>query len=419
MKKYQVLIVGGGAAGCIAALKLKEAGLDTAIIEGGDRLLKKLLVTGNGRCNITNRALIGTSDVSPFYSCDDPTFRFDPLVNHGAESAIAFFSELGLPLTTLEDGKMYPKSLQASSVSDLIRLRLEELAVSVYFNHRVKFITLRKDGFSLTTQAAVFEADRVLVATGGQAMPATGSDGSIYRLIRELGHTIIKPLPALVQLMTDFSQLRALAGVKAEARLSLWQGDRPIAEETGELLFADYGVSGPPILQLSRFASPRLDQAKPVILHIDLFPEMERTEVLAMILHQRDRFPTREVQFLLNGIVHKKLIPVLLRQSGQDKMNRPAADVDPAVYERLAVLLTDWTMPVTGTRGFAASQSTLGGLDLREVDHQTMVSRKVPHLYFAGEVLDVCGACGGYNLQWAWSSALAASEAIIADTIGQ
>lgn len=417
MKHYQVMIAGGGAAGCIAALRLKEAGIETALVEAGDRLLKKLLVTGNGRCNITNQKLIAPSDVTPFYSCQDPSFAFDPLYEQDASKAIAFFGELGLPLTTLEEGKMYPKSLQASSVSDLIRLRLEELEVPVFLSHRVKNIRQTKTGFAIQTGSEPFTADYVLVAAGGSAMPAMGSDGSFYKIAKSLGHSVVKPLPALVQLKTDFPQLRALAGVKADACLTLSDGEAIVHEETGELLFTDYGVSGPPILQISRFASQLLDDQKPAILAIDLFPESDQREVLDLILRQKIRFPGREAQLLLNGIVHKKLIPVLLRQSGLDKMTRPAGEVDRSVYEALSRMLTDWRMQITDTNGFANSQGTLGGVDLREIDHHTMASKRVPHLYFAGEILDVCGACGGYNLQWAWSSAFAAAEAIIREIL--
>lgn len=417
MKHYQVMIAGGGAAGCIAALRLKEAGIETALVEAGDRLLKKLLVTGNGRCNITNQKLIAPSDVTPFYSCQDPSFGYDPLYEQDASKAIAFFGELGLPLTTLEEGKMYPKSLQASSVSDLIRLRLEELEVPVFLSHRVKNIRQTKTGFAIQTASEPFTADYVLVAAGGSAMPAMGSDGSFYKIAKSLGHSVIKPLPALVQLKTDFPQLRALAGVKADACLTLSDDGDIVHEETGELLFTDYGVSGPPILQISRFASQLLDDQKPAILAIDLFPESDQREVLDLILRQKIRFPGREALLLLNGIVHKKLIPVLLRQSGLDKMTRPAGEVDRSVYEALSRMLTDWRMQITDTNGFANSQGTLGGVDLREIDHHTMASKRVPHLYFAGEILDVCGACGGYNLQWAWSSAFAAAEAIIREIL--
>ncbi|KAF5055835.1 hypothetical protein DSECCO2_373650 [anaerobic digester metagenome] len=418
MKHYEVLIVGGGAAGCIAALSLKEAGVDAAIAEGSDRLLKKLLVTGNGRCNITNQKLIepeNASAVSPYFTCHDPSFGFDPLLAYDAGRIIGLFGELGLPLTTLEEGKMYPKSLQASSVSDLIRLRLEELGVPVWLNCRVKSISRSNHGFSVVTPTESFTARSVLIATGGQAMPATGSDGSGYKLARSLGHTVIPPLPALVQLKTDFPQARALAGVKTECRLDLWTEGRLAAAEAGELLFTEYGVSGPPILQLSRFASDALAKGQEVILAINLFPELSAEKVRELIEHQRQLFPHREAQTLFNGILHKKLIPVLLRLAGLDKMNRSAREVDQAVYDALTGLLTDWRMRVSDTNGFANSQSTLGGVDLREVHPASLSSKKVSGLYFAGEILDVCGACGGYNLQWAWSSALAAASAIRRD----
>lgn len=413
MKKFKVIIIGGGAAGCVVALKLKEAGVPTAILESGDRLLRKLLVTGNGRCNLTNEKLIQPKDVTPYFTCYNPSFAFEPLYEHDASKAIDFFAELGLPLVTLEQGKMYPKSLQASSVSDLIRLRLDELGVATFLKERVKGISVNRQGFSLQTQSNIFQADFVLIAVGGQAMPGTGSDGSLNKVIKKLGHHIITPLPALVQLKTDFPRLRALAGVKADARLTLYDGNQVISEETGELLFTDYGVSGPPVLQLSRFASVLLGENKQPRLVINLFPELSQDKVLTLILRQRDRFPEREAQFLLNGIVHKKLIPVLLRESGLDKMNRPAGEIDPSIYENLSQMLTNWNMIITDTNGFSNSQSTLGGVDLREINPQTMASRKVNNLYFAGEVLDVCGASGGYNLQWAWSSAFAAADAIL------
>lgn len=416
MKKYQVIVAGGGASGCIAALRLKEAGVDAAILEGSDRIMKKLLVTGNGRCNITNEKLISPQDVSAYFSCQDPSFGFEPLLEFDASAAIGFFSALGLPLVTLDEGKMYPRSLQASSVLDLIRLRLEELLVPIHLNSRIRSVSVKNDRFALATKEDTFQADFVIIAAGGQAMPATGSDGSFYRIAKDLGHRVLAPLPALVQLKTDFHSLRALAGVKADARLSLWSDGTLLASEEGELLFTDYGISGPPVLQLSRFASPLLAKQRQPVVRISLFGALTQPEVLSMILSQRDRFPKREAQYLLNGIVHKKLIPVLLRQCGLDKMNRPAAEVAPDVYDALSRMLTGWEMKITDTNGFGSSQSTLGGVDLKDVDHRTLESKKIPRLYFTGEILDVCGACGGYNLQWAWSSAFAAVSDILSRT---
>lgn len=414
MKKHSIIIVGGGASGCIAALLLKEAGSDVAIMEAQDRILKKILVTGNGRCNITNAKLIGIKDASPYYSSQDKTFAFDPLITFEASRAIQLFEQLGLPLTILEEGKMYPKSLQASSVSDLIRLRLKELDVPVYLNSKVKTIVHKQAAFLLMTSHDSYTADQVIIAGGGQAMPSTGSDGSLYSIVRELGHHIIKPLPALVQLKTDFSQLRALSGVKIQAELSLWDKNLLVATESGELLFTDYGISGPPVLQLSRFASQIIaDGREPQIL-LNLFPDMEESKVVELIQQQRKLFPAREAQDLLNGIVHKKLIPILFKQSGLDKMTRTAADIPDEVFEHVCRMLTKWPMRVTETTGFVNSQSTLGGVDLRQIHHKTLESKLIPKLYFSGEILDVCGACGGYNLQWAWSSAFAIASDIIA-----
>lgn len=418
MKKHQVLIAGGGASGSITALILKEAGIDAAVMEAQDRILKKILVTGNGRCNITNEKLKAADDVSAWFSSTDESFHFEPVLEHGADKTQALFNRLGLPLTTLEGGKMYPLSLQASSVSDLIRLRLKELGVPVYLNSRVKSIAWQDGEFTLLTQVDAYQGSRVIIAAGGQAMPASGSDGSFYRICRELGHTVVKPLPALVQLKTNFPQLRALSGVKAESRLTLYDRGSRITAEDGELLFADYGLSGPPVLQLSRFASKILSDGREPLVTINLFPNIKTEEVQRLILEQTALFPDREAQDLLNGIVNKKLIPVLFKQSGLDKMTRPIREIPYEVLDRVITMLTAWPMKVIETLGFSASQSTLGGVDLKEVNHRTLESKKLPHLYFSGEILDVCGACGGYNLQWAWSSAFATAEAIISSLQG-
>lgn len=412
MRNHEIIICGGGASGCLCALLLKEAGLDVAIMEAQDRILKKVLVTGNGRCNISNEKLQEGANFSDFYSSLGQGFDPSPLKAHDVTKISAYFEELGLPLTALEEGKLYPRSLQAASVSDLIRLRLKELSVPVYLNSRIRSIHKKGSGFVLTTASDQYGAARVVLSPGGMAMPSTGSDGSFYKILRELGHKIQPPLPALVQLKTDFPQARALSGVKVEGRLSLLQNDQPLVRYEGEIHFADYGLSGIPSLQISRFASPLLARGeKPTVL-VSLFPKLSQEAVLDLLLKQKNNFPNREIQMLFNGLVNKKIIPVVLRTAGVDKMNRPARDISLDIFKKVANLLTAWPMTITGTQGFAQAQSTLGGVDLKEVDGQTLESNLAKNLYLTGEVLDVCGACGGFNLQWSWASAFAVADAI-------
>ena len=414
MKKHTIIIIGAGASGVLCAILLKQAGLDCALVDSQDRILKKLLTTGNGRCNLSNANLIHCTDFTPYFSTSDPDFDWGPLKQFGVQQTLELFTSLGLPTRTLEEGKIYPMSLQASSVSDLLRLRLEELQVPIYAKARVKSIRV-KTGFQLSAGEEEFRSDYLVFASGGQAMPASGSDGSAYKLIRELGHEIIKPLPALVQLTTDFKQLRALSGVKGICGITLLSEGSEVYRETGELLFTDYGISGPPVLQMSRFASPLLDDGQSPHVRIDLFPELPLAQVSDLLKTQIRRFPHRQAEDLLNGIINKKLIPVLFKASGLEKMTTRVRDIPPDVVARLLHMMTAWEMGITGTNGFANSQSTLGGVSLKAVHQDTLESKGIPRLYFTGEVLDVCGACGGYNLQWAWSSAMAAAAAIRED----
>ncbi|MFB0918213.1 MAG: NAD(P)/FAD-dependent oxidoreductase [Clostridiaceae bacterium] len=415
MRKHKVLIAGAGASGVLTAIQLKQNGIDCALIDSQDRILKKLLTTGNGRCNLTNEKLKDCKDFSQYYSTSDESFKWEPLYNFGAEKALSVFEDLGLPVITLEEGKIYPMSLQASSVSDLLRLRLAELNVPIYTNSRIKDIKPSKDGkiFNIMTSDDTYLSEILVIATGGLALPLTGSDGSMLKLVKGLGHTIIKPLPALVQLKTDFKQSKALSGVKSVSELTLISEGFEIYKETGELLFTDYGVSGPPILQISRFSTELNDKGKEAILRINLFPELNVSEVTTLIEKQTRNFPLRSASDLLNGILNKKLIPVLFKLAGLEKMNTPVSQIPTGIIEKLITLLTFWEMNITDTNGFANSQSTIGGVSLKEVDPISLESKIIPGCYFTGEILDVCGACGGYNLQWAWSSAMAVADKII------
>ena len=409
MDQYNTLIIGAGAAGCLSAIKLKEDNINCAIIESNDRILKKLLVTGNGRCNLTNEKIVSNFD--KYYSSLGNT-NLSAFEKYNYNHSIFELENLGILTTTLEDKKVYPRNLQASSVVDLFRIKLEELSVPIFYSNKVKDISYKNKEFQVVTNQGLFKSKNLIIATGGMAMPSTGSDGSMYKILKNLGLEIFKALPALVQIKLESKNLRALSGVKFDGVAGLFSNGEEIASEFGEILFTDYGISGPPILQLSRFSSPLLDERKELTLKLNLFPDMEENELEELVINRYKKFKIRPISELLNGIINKKLIPIIFKDSGVIKMTDMTSDIDMEVIFRIINKLQSWEFKIIGDNGFANAQSTLGGVSIDEVNPITMESKKYTGMYLIGELMDVCGACGGYNLQWAWTSALAASSEI-------
>jgi predicted Rossmann fold flavoprotein len=391
----------------MAAILAKDMGSDVAVLEGNDRIGKKILTTGNGRCNITNKYIEEAR-----YHSDNPDFFKTAIKEFKASDTINFFSSLGLPLITLDEGKMYPMSLQASSVLDIMRLSLEDKGVPIYLNSKVKNIRKTKSGFKLeTTGGDFYECSKLILACGGKTAPATGSDGSGYALAKNLGHNIINPIPALVQLKLDYKNLKALAGVKFNGIAEIYIDDELKRRELGEVLFTDYGISGPPILQLSRTASYALSKGKDVKIKINMMYTMKNEELESFFETHFAMFGHRSLHDSFIGIVNKKLIPIILKEAGITNIHKSCWDLEYKEKISLYKLLNSWEFRVTDTNSFANAQVTSGGVDTREVNDVTMESKLVPNLYFIGELLDVDGDCGGFNLQWAWSSSFAAAKA--------
>lgn len=402
MEKYDIIIVGGGASGVFLSLLLKDHGKDVCILEAKDRILKKLLTTGNGRCNITNENVM--NEIEDRYSSSNKHYDFSPLKTYPLTETVPYFNSLGLQLKTLEDHKMYPLSLQASSVVDTLRLSLEEKGIPVHLQAKVKIIRKQKGLFHLATENMEFECKTLVISTGGMSAPSTGSDGSIFKLLKALKHNIIPPMPALVQLNLDAPYLRALSGVKLDGTASLYMDGELVRMEQGELLFTEYGISGPPTLQISRFIYPYILEGKKLHLRLNFFPDKTEEELKDLLLNQLALLSHRTCQDALRSLLPGKLIPVLLKESGIQKPSTLVYEVDPKHFLTLIRLLQSWDFQVTGTQGFNTAQGTFGGVDTQDVK-ETLESKIVPGLYFTGEVLDVLGACGGYNLQWAWSTA--------------
>ncbi|MCX6554423.1 MAG: NAD(P)/FAD-dependent oxidoreductase [Candidatus Aminicenantes bacterium] len=399
-ENQRLFVIGGGSSGMMAALSAARRGPAVILLERKDRVGRKLLATGNGRCNLTNI----DSSLSRFHG-GDSAFIAAVLSRLPAASVIDFFEELGISCQAEGEGRIYPRSDQASAVLDVLRWELERLQVEVRTGHEVRAIVRKGRGFALQLAAGgELRAERVVLACGGMAGPQFGSDGSGLRLAAALGHRLVDPVAALVplRLRTDF--LRKLKGVSFAAYGEVRCGNEVLRGEQGEFLFTDSGISGPPVLQLSGTAARALKANKEPCIVLDLFPAMSLEE-LAFALEVRFRCQGhKSIADGLVGLLHKRLIPVILSAAGIDDHSLPGAAITAAARLGLARILKGWSLPVSGTMPWPEAQVTAGGIALDEVNPETLESRIVPGLFFCGEILDVDGDCGGFNLQWAWSS---------------
>lgn len=410
MLNHELIVIGGGASGLMSAIVAKDLGADVAILEGKDRVGRKILTTGNGRCNISN-SLISFPFLN-FHSNNNGFFA-DALKNFSVEDTKNFFLSLGLPLTELEKGKLYPKSLQASSVVDILRLALEDRGIPVYTNCKVKNIYNKKNKFILDTnneEHNSFSCSKVIIACGGKSAAATGSDGSAYNLCKALGHEVIATTPGIVQLKLSYPSLKALSGIKFEGVATLIVNNEKVRVESGEVLFTDYGISGPPILQLSSTTSRALFKKKKVAISVDMMPDMSEEDLTNFLYTHFSMFAHRSISSALIGVVNKKLIPTLIKEAGATNIHIPCCDLEWDFVSKLVSVMKNWTFTCTDTNGFNNAQVTVGGIDTKDVCNKTLESKLVPNLFFCGELLDVDGDCGGFNLQWAWSSAYLAAN---------
>ena len=401
------IIIGGGAAGLMAAITAAENGAEVTVLEHMARVGKKILSTGNGKCNLTNRNLTPAC-----YRCSTADFPMTAIGRFSVTDTIAFFRRLGVVVTD-RNGYVYPVSGQAQTILDALREKAESLGVSIVTECETESIEKKEKGFSVRTSCGLFGGDFLILAAGSRAAPATGSDGSGYELARALGHKIVKPLPALVQLKCQGEFFRSIAGVRTEAEVSLYTAGRHgeledlLASDRGELQLTDYGISGIPVFQVSRYASEALDRKKRVMAVLDFFPSLGSGDFFSLLKEQREYLPDRMAGSFLNGIFHKKLAALFLKAAGI-RGEEPVGRLPDKKLQAVTEIAKRTMVEVTAANSFDKAQVCMGGVRVKEVDPYTMESRLVPGLYFAGEILDVDGICGGYNLQWAWSSGYAA-----------
>ena len=397
----EVYVIGGGAAGMMAALTAAEKPrCRVHLLERQSRPARKLLATGNGRCNLTN-----LDQDERHYHAGDPAALF-ALRAFDAHAALAFFSRLGLVTVAEDTGRVYPFSDSANSVADVLRFALAAAGVDVQCAQEVTAIRRVKSGFTVVTADAERHADRVIIACGGPAGSKLGGTKSGLDLLRSLGHSVTALTPSLVQLKTDTTWVRSLKGVRAEADLALISGGELAAASGGEVQFTDYGVSGPAVFDLSREAARRAGRSE---LVLDLMPLLELPALEALLFERARRFPALTGEDFLTGVLHNRLGRTMVRYAGLP-FEAPLSSLGDADIRAVAAAVKDFRLPVTGTMGFDGAQVTCGGADLSQFDPETLESRLAPGLYACGEVLDVDGDCGGYNLQWAWSSGRLAGQ---------
>lgn len=418
-----IAVIGGGAAGMMAAIAAASQGHrpDVAILEGQERLGRKLLATGNGRCNLGHREWTPDN-----YHGRHPLFALEALRQLNVDDTLGLFRQLGLLCRIDGDGRIFPYSLQASAVLDIFRLRLDRLGVRVLAPFKVEKLAPRNvqgkpAGFQLVSaDGRSMAAGCVIVATGGLAAPSFGCDGSGYSLMKRLGHNLVAPFPAIVQICTVPSLVRPLAGIKCDGRVSVQVDGQVRRTETGEILFTEYGLSGPPVLQLSRIVGECLPDlpvlpdrhrshnrtASPpaVLMLIDFLPEMTDDDVTNWLEERCQADPECPLPDFLTGLVHKKLGQAILKQAIGRSLNGDCRSLSGQDLVQTSRHLKHWAVQALGTRGWSQAQVTAGGLDSTQFHADTLESRLIPGLYAAGEILDIDGDCGGFNLQWAWSS---------------
>lgn len=402
---YDVIIIGAGASGLMAAAVAASKGARVALLEHKDDIGKKILATGNGRCNFTNTDM----SVNKFHG--SKALIKNGLSQFNYADTIRFFKELGIPAYD-NAGYIYPNSRQAASVVAAFRMELMRLHVDVKTGINITDIKPADDrtGYCIQTDKGSFKSKRLIIACGLTASPKLGSDGSLFRQIEALGHHIQKPLPALCGFSCDGLNFKKITGVRCDATVASVIDGQMTEQNTGELQLADYGISGIPVFQISSLMSRALDKGQRVEVIIDFLPAFSDDELNGYI---KDRSITttdnRSLNEMLNGLLNNKLLLELIHKSGvsPDKKGRLLTDDD---CKSLTRSIKHTAVSVKKPRGVEFAQVCAGGIYTKEIDVRTLESKIHPGLYFCGELLDVDGICGGYNLQWAWTSGYIAGE---------
>ena len=416
-KMSKVLIVGGGAAGMMAAVFAAKNGNKVEIFEKNEKLGKKLFITGKGRCNITNAAEL--EDFFPAVT-SNPKFLYSAFYSFTNEQVISFFEELGVRTKVERGGRVFPVSDHSSDVIQALKKEMERLEVKINLNAEVKELRIEKrpSGETVTgillASGKKISGDAVIVATGGISYPSTGSTGDGYRFARKCGHKVSELSPSLVPMEVKEWYAGELMGLSLRnIEIRITDGKKKLYQEFGEMLFTHYGVTGPVILSASSIVGKKLKD-KELTLHIDLKPALTEEQLDKRVLREFEANHNRQFKNAVDGLFPSKLRPVIVELSGISE-EKKVHEITKEERLRFVRLIKDFTMTLTGLRGYNEAIITKGGVSVKEIDPGTMESKLVKGLYFAGEVLDLDAVTGGYNLQIAWSTGYLAGINAAAD----
>ena len=399
-----IAIIGAGAAGLMAAITAAEAGADVTLFEQNTEPGKKILASGNGRCNIINRE----SSPNDFMG-EDPSFCSYALSTMPFSVFEKFCRRIGLLLQTKADGKCYPLSNEAKSVQSALTRAARHHGVAIVHDIRIDTIVSAEKGLTVISEKGNSRFDAVILATGSPAAPQLGGSDSGLLLAETLDHRIVPPFPSLVGLHLNHPALQKMAGVKCHATLTLMIDKAPVDIQTGDLLFTRYGASGFAVLDLSHKASQALQVSAEVALQIDLLPHYNPQSLVSQIEQMAKSLPDDTAYDLLCGLLPHKLTGMLLKEVAIDGA-LPCSRLNAKLIKRLVFTVKRWRFHVTGTHGYKHAEVAGGGVSTEEIDPKTMQSLKVPGLYFAGEMIDITGRRGGFNFHFAWASGFLAGK---------
>lgn len=395
MKKKKLIIAGGGASGMAAAITAARMGAQVLIIEQKDQLGKKILSTGNGRCNFTNL------NMGPdYFRGDQPSVTEIVMEEFGVLQTLQFFGSMGM-LSRDRDGYVYPRSNQASAVLRVLTMEIKKLGVEVQTGTKVLSAAYKNKRFIVKTDHGVYDSDSLILACGGKAAPVLGSDGSGYKLAQSFGHSVSPVVPALTALKAEGFQ--KASGVRTDASVTAVIDSKCAASDTGELQITNYGISGIPVFQISRYIAKALQKGQCAEVEIDYFPQMEEDDFKMFLKDRKMIHSSRTMEEFLVGIFPLKLIDMLLAKAHISR-SRKVSELTEQEMDRLIKICRHEKVRITGTNSFDQAQVCAGGVRTSEIWPNTMESRLTDELYLTGELLDIDGCCGGYNLQWAWST---------------
>jgi predicted Rossmann fold flavoprotein len=387
--QQRIAIIGAGAAGLFSSILLSAKGFNITLFEKNNKVGKKLLATGNGRCNVTNQNI----SLSNFYSNSNIQLIKNNISNFSYSYCKEFFNKMGIEFKVAPSGRAYPLSLTSSTIVDILEYEALKSGVVIELNSEISSLKFTNNKFILND---ILCFDKVIIATGSMAMPKLGGNESGYQFAKTFNHKIIQPVASLVQLVSSNKHLDVASGVKIDAVIDGLRGD---------FLFTKYGVSGSLILAISRKVSKQLQTQKTVKIIVDTMPDFSHEELLILLQNRRENLKEKEISLWLDGIMNKKLAKFILLNANIPSHVKYAKFLSKNDILNIVKTIKNLEFDIIDTKGFESCEVCAGGIDIREINFENMESKYQKGLYFIGEVLDIDGDCGGYNLHWAWSSA--------------